>query len=287
MSTKINTKKEEDLLTQIQTVKDLVAPDATNQELLLFAEYCKSTGLNPLASQIHFVKRGGKASFQTSIDGYRLIAERAGSYAGNDDYRFDEGMDEYSHVKSGRGNPVTATSTIYKIVSGQRVPFTATARWDEYFPGEAKGFMWKKMPYLMLGKCAEALALRKAFPNDLSGLYTDDEMAQADKNTEGSQVQAKSVPVSDRTVQALEVLNKADKLEDLQQFAKAYSDLLEDPVVKEAATLRKATIVKTMEAIQPEPVEAEVVETPSIKDKVEKIRQSAASIEAEKGDQNG
>ena len=80
--------------------------------------------------------------------------------------------------------PITATATVYKIVGGVRVSFSATAIWDAYCPQGNESFMWKKMPYLMLGKCAEALALRKAFPNDLSGVYTDDEMAQADAPTQ-------------------------------------------------------------------------------------------------------
>ena len=76
--------------------------------------------------------------------------------------------------------------TVYKIVGGQRCGFTATARWDQYFPGEKQGFMWKKMPHLMLGKCAEALAIRKAFPAELSGLYTQEEMQQASAPDNGT-----------------------------------------------------------------------------------------------------
>lgn len=80
-------------------------------------------------------------------------------------------------------HPNKATVTVYRMVSGTRVPFTASARWKEYAQTDKDGnpvAMWKKMPYLMLAKVAEALALRKAFPNDLSGLYTNEEMAQAD-----------------------------------------------------------------------------------------------------------
>jgi phage recombination protein Bet len=162
---------------QIELVKRTVAKEATDDELALFLHTCKRTGLDPLAKQIHFVKRNTKrgpvAAFQTAIDGYRLVADRTGKYAGNDDPAFGEEKD---------GHPVSATVTVYKVVNGERCPFTATARWSEYFPGEDQGFMWRKMPYLMLGKCAEGLALRKAFPAELGGVYTDEEMQQADND---------------------------------------------------------------------------------------------------------
>lgn len=162
---------------QISLIKQTVAKDATDLELALFLHQCNRAGLDPLAKQIHCVHRfnaktGKKEmSIQTSIDGYRLIADRTGQYAGNDDYEFDDP----------EGQPKWAKSTVYKLVGGVRCPFSATARWSQYYPGEKQGFMWGKMPHVMLGKCAEALALRKAFPAEMSGVYTREEMQQADK----------------------------------------------------------------------------------------------------------
>lgn len=150
--------------------------------IALFARFCRETGLSPFKKQTMVICRNSKAgprfTIQTGIDGYRSIAESTGCYAGSDDYKFDEGISEYQHLQAGRGNPQTATATVYKIVSGQRVEFSATARWDEYCPGgeNNQDFMWRSKPYLMLGKCAEALALRKAFPSRLGGIYTQEEM---------------------------------------------------------------------------------------------------------------
>lgn len=169
---------------QTELIKRTIAIGATHDELQLFLYQAKRTGLDPLSRQIHFVKRKDKGTIQTAIDGYRLIADRTGKYAGSDDYLFDEGIQQYLHMVAKRGNPQTATVTVYKMCDGSRTAFTATAAWGEYFPGEAQGFMWKKMPYLMIGKCAEALALRKAFPAELSGVYTNEEMQQADVGRE-------------------------------------------------------------------------------------------------------
>lgn len=157
---------------QLNLLKRTYAKDASTDEFALFVGVAKRSGLDPFTKQVHFVKRGGQMTVQTGIDGYRAIAERTGTLAGIDDATYDSEENTL---------PKKATVTIYRRVGDERVPFTASARWSEYFPGEKMGFMWKKMPYLMLGKCAEALALRKAFPNDLSGLYTNEEMHQADK----------------------------------------------------------------------------------------------------------
>ena len=150
----------------------------SDEDMLLFMYVAKRTGLDPLTKQIYAIfrwdSRQGKErmTIQASIDGMRLVAQRTKGYAGQDDVIYDDESKTY---------PGKATVTVYKLMGGERVSFTASARWGEYCQKDSKGMpmiMWAKMPYLMLGKCAEALALRKAFPNELSGIYAPEEMAQ-------------------------------------------------------------------------------------------------------------
>src|SRR6185436_4664855 len=132
---------------------------------------------------------------QVGIDGFRATAEKTGKYAGNDDAVFDgEQVIEYTVGEKKDKKTVTApnkaTVTVYKIVEGVRYPFTATARWSEYYPGGRLAFQWHVRPFLMLGKCAEALALRKAFPALLSGIYVPEEMERgAEENTDAEKNQ--------------------------------------------------------------------------------------------------
>src|SRR3990167_6488582 len=163
----------------IKTLTEVgVIPKDCSPELVkLYARICHETQLNPFRKQIHFIRRGYSYTVQVGIDGYRSIADRTGLYAGNDDYIFDYVNLDGSVSKE----PNKATSTVYKMINGIRCSFTASARMSEYKPQDVKmQFMWNKMPNLMLGKCAESLALRKAFPNELSGTYTKEEMDQAD-----------------------------------------------------------------------------------------------------------
>lgn len=144
-------------------------------EMDVFMGAAHRYGLNPLANQIYPQIRNDRKNgdrsmvIATGIDGYRTLADRTGCYAGNDDPVFDDPD----------GPPKKATVTVYKVVGGVRCPFSATARWDQYVPGGNMDFMWRKMPHLMLGKVAEALALRKAFPAAMAGIYTTEEMEQA------------------------------------------------------------------------------------------------------------
>lgn len=154
---------------QLDLVKKTVANGATADELKLYLYDCARQGVHPLDKLIHFTKRSGKYTPVTSIDFMRIRAADTGEYAGSDDaVFFSEPMKP----------DFAATVTVWRLVQGQRCAFTATARWTEYKPDQ--DFMWRKMPTTMLAKCAEALALRKGFPRQLSGLYAKEELDQAD-----------------------------------------------------------------------------------------------------------
>ncbi len=171
---------------QVELIKRTVAKGASDDELRLFIQVCKGANLNPFLKQVFLVPRWDSVAtrevraIQVSIDGFRAIAESSGAYAGNEDPIYDGETEIEVPAKSGPAKKITvpnkATVTVYKMVDGQRYPFVATARWSEYYPGPKMGFQWHIRPYLMLGKCSEALALRKAFPKLLSGMYAQEEM---------------------------------------------------------------------------------------------------------------
>ena len=150
---------------------------ATPAMLAQLLHVCQRTGLDPWARQIYLRIQAGRASMQTSIDGLRLVAQRA---ARADGARLSYQPTEWCGPDGGWRDvwladepPAAARLT---VTIGDCL-YPAVARWAEY--GSDRG-MWRRMPALMLGKVCEALALRRAVPADLSGLYTADEMAQAD-----------------------------------------------------------------------------------------------------------
>jgi phage recombination protein Bet len=158
---------------QTQLISSTIAPGCSNDELRLFAYACQRTGLDPFSRQIYAIKRGGKMTIQAGIDGLRSIAERTGQLDGSETFWCGEdGV--WADVWLGSKPPAAAKTIIHR--KGSNHPFVGVARFADYNAGQG---LWSKMPAAMIAKCSEALALRKAFPADLSGVYSTDEMEQA------------------------------------------------------------------------------------------------------------
>jgi phage recombination protein Bet len=154
-------------------ISTTIAPGCSGDELRLFAYACQRTGLDPFSKQIYAIKRGGKMTIQAGIDGLRSIAERTGQLDGSETlWCGDDGV--WTDVWLGSKPPAAAKTTIWR--KGASHPFTGVARFADYNAGQG---LWSKMGATMIAKCSEALALRKAFPADLSGVYSTDEMEQA------------------------------------------------------------------------------------------------------------
>jgi phage recombination protein Bet len=223
---------------QLAALRQIGVDRASNGDLAVFMHVCQRTGLDPFARQIYMIQRDGKQVIQTGIDGMRLVARRAVDRngetlsIGSPEWCGPDGVwrDVWLHDEP----PAAARVTVTRGGG----TFTGLALWREYVQTKRDGtitMMWRTRSAGQLAKCAEALALRKACPQDLSGIYSDDEMQHTDTPTAPP-----TVPVPDRLAQLtaeppiVTVEESADVVPD-----PAYAEVVESPLLNTSSALAK------------------------------------------------
>ena len=179
---------------QLAVLESMGLPD-NRPVLMTFLAYCQATGLDPFARQIYMINMKGKWTVQTGIDGFRLIAQQTGEYKGQVGPYWCGPDGDWRDVWLEPTPPSAARVGVLR--AGFDSPLWGTATWDEFGADKPKG-PWQTMPRVMLAKVAESQALRKAFPQQMSGLYTSDE-TRSDIRQETSSAPDRHYPIPEPT----------------------------------------------------------------------------------------
>jgi phage recombination protein Bet len=223
---------------QLETIKATVARGANDTQLALFLEVCKSRGLDPFVKQVYYTPQG----VIVSIDGLRAIAERTGAYA--------PGPTRYEY--GSEGQLVAAYVTVRKLVASTWHEVEESAYLEEY---RGSSPIWRRMPRVMLAKCAESRALRRAFASDLSGLYSAEEMDQAQPERDITPapvarpvvVEAQPGSMSEAYAEALEAVASANTADELRSAGARIRSLQGQMAQAEVEALRKHYAAKREE----------------------------------------
>jgi phage recombination protein Bet len=217
------------------------APDAPRGVIESFLMQCQRTQLDPTARQIYCIERGGKWGVQISIDGFRLIADRSKGYRGQTPAQWTKDGVTWVDVWLSDDPPAAARVGVFR--EGFEGPQYAVATFAGYCPRDRDGSLaprnqWLTNPSNQLAKCAEMLALRKAFPNELSGLYGTEEMDQASTGASAPKAVSKHAQATAQTAREPErrapsrdwladakVCRSKDELRKVYQAAQEAGDL--------------------------------------------------------------
>ena len=174
-------------LEQWRVLKDAIWPAAKSNEAILMAiDYCRARGLDPFKRIVHIVpvwdseKKCLVETVWPGIAELRTTAARTGQYAGKDEPRFGDTVEaRFGEVDI--NFPEWCQVTVYRLIAGERVAFHgARVYWEEAYATKGRSdepnTMWRKRPRGQLSKCAEAEALREAFPEEIGGDYSVEEM---------------------------------------------------------------------------------------------------------------
>ena len=174
-------------LEQWRVLKDAIWPAAKSNEAIFMAiDYCKARGLDPFKRIVHIVpvwdaeKKCLVETVWPGIAELRTTAARTGQYAGKDEPVFGETVE--ARIGDVQINfPEWCQVTVWRLIAGQRVAFHGSrVYWEEAYATKGRSdepnTMWRKRPRGQLAKCAEAEALREAFPEEIGGDYSVEEM---------------------------------------------------------------------------------------------------------------
>lgn len=267
---------------QVAVLKRTIAKGCTDDEFALFLQVCRRTQLDPFAKQICPVARWDKKEnrnvmqIQVQIDGFRVLAQRTGQHGGTDRTLYDEGLTLYEHLQTKRGRPQTCSTTVYRIVDGQRCPFTAEISWDDFYPGQKQGFMWDSKSYQMMSKASESQALRKGFQLELANLETPEEstiviatQSQLSKSDDWMEMQRRFLHCS-----------SAQELQGLIQEAKDRTPVGEYQIDRVVTAARERIEMRSAAPSSPAPP-PEKKESPSIATQRIKFFQTCTGIKSE------